>query len=334
MATSMRISRLISSSALAVLMLAAGAPAWAQEEVPDAAPIEVAPPVETPGEAPPEPTEPTGPLIDDAGPLPDVGEATDLAEEEAEIVLPTEPFTPAPVDDQGRSVYGLFLAGRSAMVGGQNQIGADYLAAGHLAAPQQSRIKDQAFTAAVLAGDLDFAARIAPETGAAVAVEAGRLVEAVRDLARGRAGEANALLAAQPIAFPHARAGLLVQPWVAAAAGDWARALAPPPAGADAIGTAFARYHRAILLETRRNHAEAEAQFTELMASPPTANLFRLPYGEFLERRGRRDEAVALYDAATTRDPGIAEARDRAVQGTRHRAGETDWPWAATPSAR
>ena len=71
----------------------------------------------------------------------------------------------------------------------------------------------------------------------------------------------------QPIGAPHARAGLLVSPWIAAAAGDWERALVPPPQGADPATTAFVRQNRALLLEHRRRYDEAEA---ELSGTPPT----------------------------------------------------------------
>src|SRR5690606_31466792 len=138
--------------------------------------------------------------------------------------------------------------------------------------------RDQTFTSALLAGDMDVAARIAPTDGSATTVQAGRLVVAVRDFARGQAAQANVELARAPIGFPHARAGLLVQPWIAAAAGDWDRALAAPPSAADPIATAFARYNRALLLEARRDHAEAEAQFRVLNDNPQTASLFRVPF--------------------------------------------------------
>src|SRR5690606_5858068 len=113
---------------------------------------------------------------------------------------------------------------------------------------------------AMLAGDLDVAAALTPTSGEAppALVEAGRLIQAVRDLARGAPATADAMLAAQPIGAPHARAGLMVSPWIAAAAGDWDRALQAPPASADPLSRAFAGLNRALLLERRGDLAQAE----------------------------------------------------------------------------
>ena len=209
-------------------------------------------------------------------------------------------FSDVPVDARGRSSYGLFLAGRNAMALGESSTGADYLAAAASAEPGQERLRDQAFTSALLAGDLDVAARLSPsgEGVSSTVSEAGRLVSAVRDFGDGDVGVANAMLAQQPIGFPHARAGLFVQPWIAAAAGDWERALAEPPAQADPLARLFANYHRALLLERRRDYDTAESILGDLANGAQTAPLFRTAYGEFLERRGRRDEALAVFDAA------------------------------------
>src|SRR5690606_7632160 len=149
----------------------------------------------------------------------------------------------------------------NAMALGESATGADYLAAAQAAEPDQTRLRDQAFTSALLAGDLDVAARLSPsgEGVSSTVAEAGRLVSVVRAYGAGDALQANAVLTQQPIGFPHARAGLFVQPWIAAAAGDWDRALAEPPAGADPLARLFARYHRALLLEQRRDYAAAES---------------------------------------------------------------------------
>ena len=223
-------------------------------------------------------------------------------------------FTDVPADAEGRSSYGLFLAGRNAMAIGESRTGADYLAAAHDAEPAEMRLRDQAFTSALLAGDLDVAARLSPrgEGVNATVREAGRLVAAVRRFGAGDAAAAHAALETRAIGFPHARAGLLVQPWIAAAAGDWDSALAEPPANADPMTRLFAGYHRALLLEQRRNYAAAETILSGLAADDRTASLFRQAYGEFLERRGRRDEALAVYDAAIAAgatDPDLIEAR-------------------------
>ena len=219
----------------------------------------------------------------------------------AETVPPIpEVWAPIPTDAMGRSAYGLYLAGRLALMRGDGDIGADLLARANELAPEQPRVREQAFTSALLTGDMDVAARLAPASGSAspAFVEGGRLVRAVQDFVHGHPAAANAALEMQPIGVPHARAGLMVSPWIAAAAGDWARALAPAPTAGDALTLSFARQNRAMLLERRRDYAEAELELKTLSEIPSVGILFKRPYGEFLERRGRLDEAKTVYEAA------------------------------------
>jgi len=231
-------------------------------------------------------------------------------------------WSPVPTNAEGRSAYGLYLAGKLALMQGEGAAGSDYLAQAERLVPEQPRVREQAFTSALLTGDLDVAAALAPTDAAAspAFVEGGRLVRLVQDFVHGDAKSPNAALAAQPIAMPHARAGLLVSPWIAAAAGDWTRALQPAPTSGDPLTLAFARVNRAALLEKRRNDAEAEVELQAASALPMIGALFKRPYGEFLERRGRRDEAVALYETALTGqavDPGVARALQRLKEGGR-----------------
>ena len=246
---------------------------------------------------------------------------------------PAEPpipaiWSPVPLDDQGRSAYGLYLAGKLALMNGEGETGAAYLARAHALVPEQPRLSGQVFTSAMLAGDLDVAAALTPAPGEAppALVEAGRLTQAVRDLARGDPATANAMLAAQPIGTPHARAGLMVSPWIAASAGDWDRALQAPPASADPLSRAFAGLNRALLLEHRGDLAEAETTLKALSETAGIGPIFRRPYGEFLERRGRRDEARAVYETAATTDTvdlPTLRALQRVRQGGRAPAAPT-----------
>ncbi len=229
-----------------------------------------------------------------------------------------EIWEPVPVDAEGRSVYGLFLVGRLAATEGEAGIGADYLRRAQMLAPDVETLRLQAFTSSLIAGDLAYAGRLSPEgeTVPPVLAEAGRLVDAVQHLVRGDAAAAYAVVATRPIGRPHARPGTYVTPFIAAAAGDWDRALAPVQGRTNDINSLFQRSHRAQLLEVRGDHAEAEAEYQRLIASRGGRQLFTLAYGEFLERRGRRDDAVALYDATQAEvgaDPSLEAARARAA---------------------
>jgi tetratricopeptide (TPR) repeat protein len=227
-------------------------------------------------------------------------------------------WSPSPRDEMGRTAYGLFLSGRSALSQGAFEQGAEFLGAVQTLTPEQPSVTEQATTAALLAGDLSYAARAAlfdaslsPAIG-----EAAELVSAVLDFERGEARRANIRLKADPVSAPHARAGALVSPWIAAAAGDWETALAEPNPTGDPLVVVFGRYNRAQLLELRRRHDEAEAVLRSLVDNPRTAPVFRVPYAEFLERRGRHDEALAIYDAgiaAGSADPALTLARERAA---------------------
>ena len=294
-------------AAASLIALGLAAPSLAQEAPPaDAAPAQVE-------------VEPS--------PDPEASSPADAESQDPEIIIADVPETPetppipaiwapVPTDAEGRSAYGYYLAGRNALTSGESEAGADYLARVEALTPEQPRVREQAFTASLLAGDLDVAARIAPEGEGVspVIVQAGRLVAAVQTFVHGDARRANAMLKAAPIGEPHARAGLYVQPWIAAAAGDWDRALAVAPTDLDPISVLVARANRARLLELRRRHDDADAEWRDLTSHALASRLFRLPYGEFLERRGKRDEALVQYDAAVT-----AGASDRATMSARAR---------------
>ena len=316
-------------SALAIA-LAVGAPAMAQQ-TPEVPPIIVVPPG-----APMPQRAPMPPLIaPPVSPAPDEGEDgegpgmvvdTDAPPEEPEIIPIPAVWAPAPRDAEGRTAYGLYLGGRyltmrGTEVEGAAEAGATTLVEARTLTPEQPTVSEQAFVAALLAGDLDAALRSLPQgDGVSPTLSgAGRLVQAVMDFDRGRAREAVAVLKSQPIDPPHATAALLVQPWIAAAARDWEFALMRPPEGPGVLLQVM-RLQRAQLLEGRSRRDEAEAEYKALVAAANSQPAFRIAYGEFLERNRRRDEAVALYAAASPADaanPGLIAARARAASGGR-----------------
>ena len=280
-------------------------PAFAQEAPP------VADPAPTVRDVLPEPPIPAPPA-----PLIVVGENADSPAPTIEAI--PRVWAPAPRDGDGRTAYGLYLSGRSALSRGEAATGAAYLGAVETLTPEQPSVRDQAFTAALLAGDLDVAARIAPDspTASPSITEAGALVSVVQTFIAGDARAANEALKTRPVRAPHARAAALIAPWIAAAAGDWDTALAEPDPAGDRVTVLFSRSHRAQLLELRRRYDEAEAELHDLAFDSRAAPLFRPAYGEFLERRGKRDEALAFYDstlASGAQDPAIVTARARVV---------------------
>lgn len=316
---------LLLTTSIAALIMAA--PALAQEAQPQAVPQDAPPVVIAPVEE--EPASPVEATQDQ--PQTDTTEVEGEAEgedgEPAGTELPPTPivaipaeWAPVPTDAEGRSAYGLYLAGRAALAREDTGLGAELLKQANILTPEQPRLREQAFTAAILAGDLAYAATIVPEgeTVSPVITEAGKLVNGIETYLEHGARRANQVLAADPVDLPHDRAAVYAQVWIAAEAGDWDRAFAAPPADFDPISAMVARSNRARILEIRRRFDDAEKEWQDLTAHAVAAPLFRLPYGEFLERRGRKEEALALYDAsiaANQAEPRIYLARQRVVDG-------------------
>ena len=302
-------SRPVLFLAASALALSLAAPSLAQEAL--------APAPESPAEeaqdADAQDAEPNG----DPVPHIIIADEPETPEEPKVTPIPAE-WAPIPLDAHRNSAFGLYLAGRNALTSGESAVGADYLARVYALTPEQPRVREQAFTAALLAGDLDEAGRIAPTDPevSPVIVQAGRLVQAVQVYAGGDARRADALLTSAPVGEPHDRAGFYVQGWIAAAAKDWDRALAMPPADFDPVSAMVARANRARLLEQRRRYDEADAEWRDLTSHAIAGALFRQPYGEFLERRGRRDDALVQYDAAITAgtaDRRVIQGRERVL---------------------
>ena len=218
------------------------------------------------------------------------------------------------------SLYGLFLAGRKALNDGHGQVAADYFAKASESDPSASFLRERAFTAALIAGDVHRAADLAPAAGqASLSVQRlGQLTRAVDALADGDGHKAQAALGPEPLGPPHREASLLLAPWAAASAGDVKAALTLPDARGDLLITEVSTLDLALLSERFHHYDEAEAAFHKLTSGGGTSEASIMGYGGFLERRGRRADAKALYDAALKVDAAnapIRAARDRAIAG-------------------
>ncbi len=303
----MRLSRL-ASLLTGCAALALSAPAFAQD-----APVIIDPPLNAP--APPSPVVvpvPGGEALapEDLHP-PLVVPTEEAPVEPAEPAAPPIPaiWAPVPVDASGQSAYGLYLAGRLASIRGDRVAGSEFLGEAHALAPEQPALGEEAFRSGLFSGDLGDVARLTPTVADTPDLaEAGRLIELVQALRSGEGRQSLALLTLRPFAEPFSAAARYLAPAVAAAGGDWDTALkavdTPPtdPAGL------ILHQQRAGLLESRRRFAEADAEYRILMAAPGGAMLYALDYAGFLERQGRRDEALAIYDAALTGGNANADA--------------------------
>jgi Flp pilus assembly protein TadD len=239
-------------------------------------------------------------------------------------VAAAQSASPAADDPYPSSNYGLFAAGEAALRSGRPEEAARYFArasqgAGDQSPADQALIRQKAFEAAVMAGDIDKAAALAPPiqeapppsggaskavrstlTGQAAAPSSAsqmlaRLVRAVDALAEGRAKEADADLTA-PNPGPAFGAGvLLLRPWAAAAAGDAKRSVESLDGPAPRLTQLALLEGQAMLLERAKRYDEAETDYKSLVSNAQLGPLYVGSYGAFLERRGRAKDAAALY---------------------------------------
>ena len=219
------------------------------------------------------------------------------------------------------SSYGLFLAGQAALLDGRSEEASDYFMRASAGGQMDGGfLKDRAFTAALLAGEVTKAASLAPvvEGDRPATFRLGLLVKAVEMLAQGKGREARPLLQEDVLGFPHRPAAALLGPWAAAAAGDTQGSLVRPVVQGDKVVEYFGQLGQALLFERAKRYDEAETDYKALAAAPELGTLFMADYGAFLERRDGGREAVAVYDAALALAPGDREltlARARAASG-------------------
>ncbi|MDR3509049.1 MAG: tetratricopeptide repeat protein [Caulobacteraceae bacterium] len=231
---------------------------------------------------------------------------------------PAQAVGAKPPADDDASLYGLFLAGQAAMDDGKTELAADFFERASKREPGAIFLKERAFTAALVAGDVHRAATLAPgaDEGSLSSQSLGRLARAADALADGRGRESEAALAGLTLSQPHRTAGLLLAPWTAAAAGDWKVALTLPEAKGDRLVEQLSRLTQAQLLERAKRYDEADAAFRALMVDGDGLGVATSAYAEFLLRRGRKADALAQCDASLKGDPNnrtIRLIRDHAL---------------------
>jgi Flp pilus assembly protein TadD len=217
------------------------------------------------------------------------------------------------------SPYGMFLAGESALNSGRSDDAARFFdQARHETG--DAMIGEKAFTAALQAGDIQKAALLAPtgDDASEAGKRLGKLVVGVEALAAGKGKEAQTLLASDAIAFPHKSAAALLAPWAAAQAGDVEGSLVRPQVRGDRLVDYFGQLGQAALFERAKRYDEAETDFKAAAGTGTPTEMAVLAYGGFLERRGRKVDALALYGAQLGREPdsiAVKSAQARASAG-------------------
>jgi Flp pilus assembly protein TadD len=235
----------------------------------------------------------------------------------------TEPAAPAAatvsvVPTSGdASVYGLYLAGQAALDSGDSRAATELFGKASEKFPDAGYLKDRVFTAALMAGDVAKAASLARTTTDADPGERilAVLAESVEDISNGK-GEAAYQELSKAGDIGHGGAAIaLLKPWAAAAAGHTEASLTMPALN-DRLISLIGSIDQGLLMERAHRFAEAETAFKALLPDRAGMGLVIGAFGPFLERRGRRKEAIALYDqalAVTPDDTDMIAARARAV---------------------
>ena len=238
--------------------------------------------------------------------------------------------------EPGGSNYGLFLAGEAALQAGHSAVAAQYFSRAAESVGDQppgalALIREKAFTSAIMAGDVDQATAMAPAADASDGSPSQRLaklVRAVDALAENRGKDADQILTAPGKGSSYASGIILLRPWAAAAAGDAGRATALFDGPQAALTRVAALFSQALLLERAKRFDEAESGYKALNAGQFAA-LYVIPYGEFLQRRGRGDAALALYKESLEHNPGARDLK-RAIARLESKKGQI----AGLPSLR
>jgi Flp pilus assembly protein TadD len=234
---------------------------------------------------------------------------------------------PAVQSEPGGSNYGLFLAGEAALQAGRSGDAAQYFSRAAAGVGDQppgalALIREKAFTAAIMAGDVDQAIAMAPQpdpNDASASQRLARLVRAVDALAENRGKDADLILTAPGQGSSYAGGITLLRPWAAASAGHAKRATAIFDGPEPALTRVAAEFSQALLLERAKRFDEAETDYKALNAGQFAA-LYTIPYGEFLLRRGRAADALALYREALQHNPNSRDLK-RALAELKSRKG-------------
>ncbi|MCP2678418.1 hypothetical protein NHF45_02605 [Maricaulaceae bacterium NA33B04] len=188
--------------------------------------------------------------------------------------------------------------------------------------PGSAHVTERAFLSALTAGDFRLADTAAAE---AVAIEGAsqlshRYVDAARlagaRMRRGGEAETGADAFSALIAS-------IIADWEVAKGGRQARqTLATRMADEPMDVSGYRLVHRALILEAGGLFDEAEATYRAADAALNLRDFTAILLGEFLERRGRQDDAALVYQAQLTRsapraDPELAAALERVEAGAR-----------------
>ena len=180
-----------------------------------------------------------------------------------------------PAVSQEASVYALYMAGQTAISSGRSTEAARYFAQAQALDSSNSMLAERTFTAALLSGDVSTAAKMATFTS-------GDAKDGTKSL------------------------------------GQFVRAVdamgATPAPTKDRFASFFATLNQAQLLERRGKIEEATKAYQTLMATGDGSGFLAGAYGAFLERQGRKAEALGIYDAVLAGNASDVTALDAKIR--------------------
>lgn len=222
--------------------------------------------------------------------------------------------------EEERSVYGAFLAGRYASVTRDVGRSADFYARAMEIAPESEILSERTFYAALLAGDFERADAAAQS----VIVEGGELQLAwiyarAAALAEGR-DYTTSSAQGDASSFGRVIEDMLAD-WERAGTRAGAREAAGSTLEIPSQAAPYAILHKALIFEAAGEWSRAEDSYVAASQDSDLIDFVTVQHGTFLERRGRRAEAIALYQtriaADDNPDPGVEAALERARERRR-----------------
>ncbi|MEJ1969646.1 MAG: tetratricopeptide repeat protein [Rhizomicrobium sp.] len=209
--------------------------------------------------------------------------------------------------DADAAEFGNYLSARFAASQHNLKDAAQYYRASLAADPTNQQLLALSFFFATSSGDVDSAAALAQRVVAiSPADRAGRLTLAVATLKkRDYAGARKQIALSEKGPFTSLTVSM-IDGWAAAGQGDKAAAIADLAAlraqgGADALSM----FHLALLAEFVGDNQIADTSYRTVLASSGSPRVVDA-YGRFLERQGRKDDAVALY-TKMAQEPGLKQ---------------------------
>jgi len=220
----------------------------------------------------------------------------------------------------GPSHYGAYLAAQQAQFEGDTITAARQYRRALQIGPADAEILERAYVLDISNGNVGQAIELAE-----LAVELNpantfaRLTVAVGRISDGRYSEARALLEGIDAGVLTNLTIAMLDAWTIAGEGDLGRGIEELTAHDLSGVELFQSYHGALIADLAGRDAEAEAGYVAaITGSGGSSARVVEAYGNFLQRSGRAEDAVRLYNAyldTTPQNAAVIVARDQAAQG-------------------